>query len=289
MISQSNDQAAIASSTVWPNDQFPAPGSSLSLRLSAIPVEFLDRTMSQSMVGWITFLHRFGQHLFGQQFLVQVARQQRDEDLRQRRQSSLLWCLLQFVVNQLEQFVRILCLLLGIVNEIGFTNECLIFSSLLIVYIGLYGYEYWTAGSKAYQLFQARGWSVILNDQLVSRSLGMIQFFIGLISGGVSVVLGLVVLGLSVSSLAPFFIWWLLGMVLSSILLQFATSTVQTVVACFAEAPNKLQHNHPPGWFKLGEVPTPTSVGFRRTWWKYKNRPNRATSFMDIYHLFINR
>jgi hypothetical protein len=101
--------------------------------------------------------------------------------------------------------VRILCLLLGIVNEIGFTNKCLIFSSLLIVYIGLYGYEYWMAGSKVYQLFQARGWSVILNDQLLSRSLGMMQFFIGLISGGVSIVLGLVVLGLSVSPLATFF------------------------------------------------------------------------------------
>ncbi len=143
--------------------------------------------------------------------------------------------------------VRILCLLLGIVNEIGFTNECLIFSSLLIVYIGLYGYKYWTAGSKVYQLFQARGWSVILNDQLVSRSLGMMQFFIGLISGCVSIVLGLVVLGLSVSPLATFFIGWLLGMVLSSILLQLVTSTVQTVVVYFAEAPSELQHNCPPG------------------------------------------
>ena len=143
--------------------------------------------------------------------------------------------------------VRILCLLLGIVNEIGFTNECLIFSFLLIVYIGLYGYKYWTAGSKVYQLFQARGWSIILNDQLVSRSLGMMQFFIGLISGGVSIVLGLVVLGLSVSPLATFFIGWLLGMVLSSILLQLVTSTVQTVVVYFAEAPSELQHNCPPG------------------------------------------
>ncbi len=143
--------------------------------------------------------------------------------------------------------VRILCLLLGIVNEIGFTNECLIFSFLLIVYIGLYGYKYWTAGSKVYQLFQARGWSIILNDQLVSRSLGMMQFFIGLISGGVSIVLGLVVLGLSVSPLATFFIGWLLGMVLSSILLQLVTSTVQTVVVYFAEAPSELQDNCPPG------------------------------------------
>jgi hypothetical protein len=40
------------------------------------------------------------------QFLVQVARQQRDEDGRQRRQSSLLWCLLQFLVDQLERLVE---------------------------------------------------------------------------------------------------------------------------------------------------------------------------------------
>lgn len=142
--------------------------------------------------------------------------------------------------------VRMLLLLVGLVNEIDFTNECLIFSSLLVVFVGLYGYEYWTAGSKVYQLFQARGWSVILNDHLVSRSLGMMQFFIGLISGGVSVVLGLLVLGLSVSPLATFFIGWLLGMVLSNILLQLVTSAVQTVVVCFAEAPSELQQNHPP-------------------------------------------
>jgi hypothetical protein len=70
------------------------------------------------------------------------------------------------------------------------------------------------------------------------------QFFIGLISGCVSIVLGLVVLSLSVSPLATFFIGWLLGMVLSSILLQLVTSTVQTVVVYFAEAPSELQHNY---------------------------------------------
>ena len=38
-----------------------------------------------------------------------------------------------------------------------------------IVYVGLYGYDYWEASSKVYQLFQVSGWSVILNGHLVSQ------------------------------------------------------------------------------------------------------------------------
>jgi hypothetical protein len=114
------------------------------------------------------------------------------------------------------------------------------------VYIGLYGYEYWTAGYKVYQLFRARGWSVILNDHLVSRSLGMMQFFIGILSGALAVVLGLVFLGITVNPLATFLLGVILGMMLSSIQLQVVTSAVETVVVCFAEAPSALLENHPP-------------------------------------------
>jgi hypothetical protein len=116
----------------------------------------------------------------------------------------------------------------------------------MTVYIGLYGYTYFTAGHKVYQLFRARGWSVILNDHLVSRSLAMMQFFIGILSGALAVVLGLVFLGISVSPLATFSLGILLGIMLSSIQLQVVTSAVETVVVCFAEAPSALVENHPP-------------------------------------------
>jgi hypothetical protein len=117
------------------------------------------------------------------------------------------------------------------------------FCPIILVYVGLYGYEYWTAGSKVYQLFQARGWSVILNDHLVSRSLGFLQLVIGVVCGAIGVVLGLVFL---FAPLTGGLLGLVLGVMLSSILFQVVTSAVDTVVVCFAEAPNPLRQNHPP-------------------------------------------
>lgn len=113
------------------------------------------------------------------------------------------------------------------------------------VYVGLYGYEYWTASQKVYQLFRARGWSVILNDHLISRSLGLMQVFIGLISGALAVVLGLVFFGFHIHPVATFTLGVILGTSLSNIQLQVVTSAVATVVVCFAEAPSSLVENHP--------------------------------------------
>ena len=114
-----------------------------------------------------------------------------------------------------------------------------------LVYVGLYGYEYWTASHKVYQLFQARGWSVILNDHLISRSLGMMQFLIGLLSGALAVILGLAFFGMHLHPMATFILGVFLGARLSSIQFQVVTSAVETVVVCFAEAPSALIENHP--------------------------------------------
>ena len=114
------------------------------------------------------------------------------------------------------------------------------------MYVGLYGYEYWTAGKKVYELFRARGWSVILNDHLVSRSLGLMQVFIGILSGAMAAVLGLIFLGMTVNPLATFLLGIILGIILSSIQFQVVTSAVETVMVCFAEAPSALVENHPP-------------------------------------------
>ena len=116
------------------------------------------------------------------------------------------------------------------------------------VYIGLYGYEYWTAGQKVYQLFVARGWSLILNDHLVSRSLRMMKLFIGILSGALTVVLGLVWFGWTMNPLFSFLVGGVLGTFMADIQLQVVTSAVETIVVCFAEAPSALmdEDHHPP-------------------------------------------
>lgn len=162
------------------------------------------------------------------QVLVQLARNQRDDQQgRQPRQNSLLWCLLQFLVDQLERLIEYI-------------------NSWAFVYVGLYGYDYLTSGSKVYNLFKARGLSLLLNDHLVARSLSMMQLFVGILAGALAVLLAFFMLGPDGGSHSStvFGLGLVLGFLLASVQLQVVTSAVETVVVCFAEAPSALMENH---------------------------------------------
>jgi hypothetical protein len=56
-------------------------------------------------------------------------------------------------------------------------------------YIGLYGYKFWESGSKASQLFEARGWSNVVSDDLILSALTISTMVIG----GSTALLGLIV------------------------------------------------------------------------------------------------
>lgn len=56
-------------------------------------------------------------------------------------------------------------------------------------YIGLYGYKFWDSGSKASQLFAARGWTQVVSDDLIMAVMGMSSMIIG----GSTACLGLIV------------------------------------------------------------------------------------------------
>lgn len=46
-------------------------------------------------------------------------------------------------------------------------------------YIGLYGYKFWDSGSKASQLFEARGWTHVVSDDLIMTVMVMTSLIIG--------------------------------------------------------------------------------------------------------------
>lgn len=50
------------------------------------------------------------------------------------------------------------------------------------IYVGVYGYPYVEAGKKVMTLFTERGWTVVINDNLVSGALGLMSFTIALLS-----------------------------------------------------------------------------------------------------------
>ena len=57
------------------------------------------------------------------------------------------------------------------------------FNKWAFIYVGLYGYDYMTAGKNVVTLFRARGWSSIISNNLVNRTLTMVATFIGLATG----------------------------------------------------------------------------------------------------------
>jgi hypothetical protein len=119
--------------------------------------------------------------------------------------------------------------------------------------VGLYGYDYFTAGSKVYQLFQARGWSVIINDHLLSRTLAMMGMLTSICSGMAAMSINACIpswLDIDGSaggggSYLAFGFGFLYGFMIVNVLIQVLSSAIDTCVVCFAEAPNEFRTHHP--------------------------------------------
>lgn len=93
--------------------------------------------------------------------------------------------------------------------------------------MGLYGYSYLEAGRKVMSLFAERGWSVIINDDLVTNVLSLMSLVIASLTGCV----GLAVAAAHKSWVAefpeqqslvvPFVCAFLIGVLIASILVSF--------------------------------------------------------------------
>jgi hypothetical protein len=124
-----------------------------------------------------------------------------------------------------------------------------------MVYVGLYGYDYLTAGRKVLDLFHHRGWSAIINDNLIHRTLVVVSIMIGTATGLIGIVLGWVVLQLNIVSVDngthlsivtwTFIVCTTIGISMAYILMTVVMSAVDTVIVCFAEAPTEFEMNHP--------------------------------------------
>jgi hypothetical protein len=123
------------------------------------------------------------------------------------------------------------------------------FSPWSFTYVGLYGYGLIDAGLHASELFETRGWTKIVTDDLVPNVL----FLISLVIGGVTGLFAYVIEGfemLSISSLGvpdttSFMVGSLVGLVVSSVLFGIISSSVNAVICLFAASPADFQQNHP--------------------------------------------
>ncbi len=123
---------------------------------------------------------------------------------------------------------------------------------------GVYGYSYLEAGKSVFQLFADRGWEAIIADDLVGNALLLTSIIVGGIIGAVGMLLsattpffddaGDTALGVS------FFIGFIVGLSVCSILLSTVASGVNTVVVMFADAPREFESNHPELSAKMRET-----------------------------------
>jgi hypothetical protein len=93
---------------------------------------------------------------------------------RNSRSNGILQCIAACILLYLERIVEY-------------------FNKWSYIYVGLYGYDYMTAGRKVIGLFKERGWNAIIADNLVNRLLGIVCLTIGLCTGVITLLAALLV------------------------------------------------------------------------------------------------
>ena len=171
--------------------------------------------------------YSFGSICFGSllvailQTLEQMARQTRN-----RR--DIVSCVIQCIVICLRAYLEY-------------------FNSWAFCYVGIYGYDYLSAGRKVIDLFKARGWTTLITDRLIFRVLMFANLGIAALTGAVCVLL-MVFLGHNRFSSADdynaalavaFWIGFIVGIIISNTVLFVVESAVRTIMVCFAEQPGE--------------------------------------------------
>ena len=137
------------------------------------------------------------------------------------------------------------------------------FNRYAFTFVAMYGTSFVESGRNAIELFKAKGLSAVINDQLISNTFMFVSF-------GSSVIIALLGYGFALAfQLEPGYrallagIGFLLGMLVSSIILGTIDSAVATVFVCWAEAPEALQNSAPDlfvqmtdNWAKAMEQPS---------------------------------
>lgn len=165
------------------------------------------------------------------------------------------------VIRQLSVFVRpsndessLLCLhecircIQTIITQ-GVDNLVLHFNPWAFAYVGLYNYGFLDAGRHADELFERRGWKLIVSDDLVPNVLLMTSLVVGGVTGlfayALSSLDGLHVLSLNEPGTVSFGTGFVVGLVLTSVLFGIISSSVNAVIICFASCPVDFEENHP--------------------------------------------
>lgn len=201
---------------------------------------FVDEARSQYAVETSVqraFTTNFGTISFGSLILaflkaMRVFAQINERNARQDRNILLLLisCVAVCILRIFERLVRYL-------NEWAF------------IYAALTGQSFRKASQSFLQLFEQRGWTMIINDDLAGSALTIVTLAIGLISAGIGGIAVYVAMPNS-SSRAPIagmaaFFCLKIGISMGTIVSSILSSGVRTAFVCFAINPAALGATHP--------------------------------------------
>jgi len=128
----------------------------------------------------------------------------------------------------------------------GLTDK---FNPWAFTYVGLYGYGLIDAGSHANELFAKRGWTMIVSDDLVPNVLLLATLVVGGFTGCFAHIIvnvkSLFLLPDNESLAVPFMAGLAVGLVVTGVLFGIISSSVSTVIVCFASNPVDFETNHP--------------------------------------------
>jgi len=149
--------------------------------------------------------------------------------------AAILFCILECILRMLEDIIEY-------------------FNQWAYVFVGMYGYSYIESGRKVMELFRARGWTAIITDDLVGYVLNVTAVTVAIVSGLIALAIeawtpsgylfGDDMEGAG-AGWAAFFVGVIIGLFVSSVMMNVIKGAVNTVVVCFADAPAKLEANHP--------------------------------------------
>jgi len=172
----------------------------------------------------------FGSICFGSllvaiiQALKQMAHQARQTD------SGIAVCIAECILDCLQSIIEY-------------------FNKWAFVYVGLYGYGYCEAGKNVMTLFKNKGWDVIIADDLIGGVLVLVSIVVGGLTGGIAVFIESQNDWFDnfeeVATWIAFIIGAVIGLVVCFILMGTVSSSVNSVIVLFAEAPSEFQENHP--------------------------------------------
>ena len=135
------------------------------------------------------------------------------------------------------------CILKIFEGFIGYLNEW------AFVFSALTGQSFRSASRSFLDLFQQRGWTLIINDDLAGSALTIVTIAIGFVSaaiGGISVytVMPNSQSRAAIAGMAAFFCFTI-GIAMGTILASILSSGVRTAFVCFAMNPAALGETHP--------------------------------------------